>query len=97
MVTFSVGLLICFFCPEDQNERQVVFNLSATQHCNSPKRQVKSLAEHCCGRREFLTQLLEQLVCRRAVQRGAGLKKAGCFCCVPEYPFGISHVGDGDC
>lgn len=32
MVTFSVGLLICFFCPEDQNERRVMFNLPATQH-----------------------------------------------------------------
>lgn len=72
------------------------FDLSATQHCISRKHQVKGFAEHCCGRREFLTQLLEQLVCLRAVQRRAGLKKAGCFCCVPEYPFDISGMGDGN-
>lgn len=96
MVTFSVGLVICFVCPEDQNERRVVFSLAVTQPCISPKHQVEGFAEHFCGRREFLTQLLEQLVFRRAVQRGAGLKKAGCFCCVPEYPFDISHMGDGN-
>lgn len=74
-----------------------MLNPSAAQHRSSPKYQVKGFAERCCyGRREFLTQIFKQFMCRRAAERGAGLKKADCFRRVPEHPFDISHMGDGN-
>lgn len=73
-----------------------MLNPSAAQHCGSPKYQGKGFAERCYyGKREFPTQIRKQLVCCRAVQRGASLGEAGCFCRVPEYPFDIPHMGVG--
>lgn len=97
MVTFSVGVCSCVSAQKNEMRGEWCLILLLRNVAAHPNIKQKGFAEHgCYGRGEFPTRIFEWFACHRAVERGAGLEKAACFCHPPEYHFDISHVGDGN-